>query len=292
MEAEEDKEGHVVGDHAAPGGGEAHAHQADGDKGTADADEPHGAEAVDKGNNGVADALHHALRDNGDAVEGLRDGHHAQHGRAEQDDGAFGREEAHHGGREEIEERAGDGHQADLDQHDDLGQLLHLFVVPGAVGIAGQGGRRCLHAVAGHIEGGLDGVGDGVGGGGDLAERVDHGGENDIPQGGAEALEHIGKGDLQAGAEDGRVRPERMAPGRNDRMSPYGQRDADSAAGIGDGAGNGRADDAPAEAGQGDRQTEKADLTRGIDHQKIEADIDDIDANGYAHWRSRVSGGP
>ena len=209
-----------MSDHAAPSGDKPQAQQTGVDKGAQDPDTPHPRNVKDEGGGGSAGALHQALQDNGNAVEGLGYGHHPKNGGPKLPDLRVSGEDTHQLGSEEEQHSAGDHHQTDFQGQECTGQAVEPLAVLGTQGVACQSGGGGLHAPAGDIEQGLHRIGNGVGGGRYVPQGIDHGGKGNIAQAGAKALEHIGEGYFQAGPQHLHIRLKPLAFGRDIRMLP------------------------------------------------------------------------
>ena len=266
VEDEEDgEEEKVMGDHAGPGGDEPHGKELGTNKGAHDADAPHADDVENEGLLGFANSHHHPLDDNGEAVEGLGYRHHTKDGGPQGDNGGALGEETHERRGQEEESAPRKDHQENLDGDEHTGHVRHALLVPGAVGIARQGGGGGLHAVARNVEGRFHRVGDGVGGSGHLAQRVDHGGEGHVTQGGAEALHHVGEGYLQTGLQDFHIRLDALPLGGYHGVIPKHQGDVDAPNGEGHGAGDGGSHHLQPGTGDGDLIGENGDGAGGID---------------------------
>ena len=71
MISEQEKQQHVVADHACPGRYQTQPQKSGTDEGAHNAYGPHADEVVEKRPAGFAHSLHHALHHNGNAVEGF-----------------------------------------------------------------------------------------------------------------------------------------------------------------------------------------------------------------------------
>lgn len=180
MDGKQGKQQHVVANHAAPGTDEPEAQEPGADEGADDAHAPHAQYIINKGSHGSAHALHDALHHDGHTIERLGHRHHAQHRGAQSDDLGILGEDAHEVRCEEEEHTAGNHHQRHFQGQDGAAQAAQALFVPGAQGVACQGGGRGLHTPAGDVEQGFDGVCNGVGGGGHIAQGVNHGCEGHI----------------------------------------------------------------------------------------------------------------
>ena len=151
-----------------------------------------------------------------------------------------------------------------------------------------QGGGGGHHAVAGDIEGGFHRVRHGMGGGGDLPQGIDERGENDVAQGGGEALEHRGHRDLQAGQEHGLVRLQGVAPGRDLLMPPEGPEEQDAPQHEAQGRGRGSPHHPQPRAPHGDAQAEKEELPPGENEEEIQDHIHQVHEDARRHGGAAV----
>ncbi len=272
-----------MGDHTPPGRHQPHPQPLGAEVGPQDADPPHPYDVVKERGPGPPHPHHHPLHHDGDTVQRLRDGHHPQHRGPQVDDLPAGGEKPHQRPGRQEKGPAGETHQNHLDGEEHGGDRLHPAAVPGAVGLACQGGGGGLHPVAGDVEGRLHRVGDGVGRRGHRPQGVDHRRKGDVSQGGAKPLEHIGQGDAQAGAQDGPVRPEAPPPGRDHRMPPEGSGDLETAPGEGHGAGGGSPHHPHPRPGEGDTVSPQTEGAGGVDEKKIQQNIDTVDDETHLH---------
>ena len=280
-----------MGDHAGPGGDQPEVQEAGAEEGAHNSDSPHAQNVDQEGIQGFPGSLEHALDHDGDAVEGLRHGHHPEHGAAQSDDGHVLAEQADHGGGEPEEKASGEDHERNLQCQDHPGHIPAQLLVPGADGVSRQGGGSGLHAVAGNVEGGFHGVGDGVGRGGKLSQGVDHGGEGHVAEAGDEALEHVGQGDPQAGKENARIRLQGAAPGGDHGMGVQGQGDGGAAEDKGGGACQGGSCHPETGSPYREGTAEQTDLPGLIDQEEVQHHIDQVHQDADPHGGFRVPGG-
>ena len=201
-------------------------------------------------------------------------------------------EEPDHLGREGEEQAAGDEHHDQLQPRNQNRQVPLPLPVPGADGVARQGGGSRLHAVARDIKGGLHGVGHRMGRRSRVAQGVDHGGEDHITQGGGKALGHVGQGHPHDGPEDAPLRSDGKAPGRDDGMTEEGDRDGCAAEAEADGAGQGCAGDPQVRAPHGEAEAEDRDGPAGVDQQEVQQDVQQIDGHAHPHGSPGIARGP
>ena len=128
-------------------------------------------------------------------------------------------------------------------------------------------------------------------GNGDLPERIDHRGKDHIAERGAEALQHIGQGDPEAGLQNFRTGKDASATGREFLMPPEGSGHQHSAEGDGDGAGYGGTPDSQAGTVKPEREPGQEDGARMIDQKEIQDDIGEIDTDADTQRRAGVTGG-
>ena len=122
-------------------------------------------------------------------------------------------------------------------------------------------------------------------GGGVLPQGIDHGGKSHIPKGGAESLEHVGKGNPHTGTQNLQIGKEPFSPGRDARMPPQHKGDTDAACGECGGAGDGGSDHSKSCAPECKIQGKEGDFPDRIDEEKIQRHIDQVDKNTYFHRR-------
>ena len=169
---------------------------------------------------GFADTLHQPFHDDRYAIERLRYGNHPQDRRPQPDHAPVPAEQPYQRFREGEQQSAGQDHQPDLQRQDRTSQPFQALMVLRAVGVPAQGGRRRLHSPARDIEQALHRIRNGMRRGRNAAQRVDHGREDHISEGGREALRQVRKRNPEASPENLRIRPERL-PFRGDcRMLP------------------------------------------------------------------------
>ena len=163
--------------------------------------------------------------------------------KTEKDDLCILREDRHHITGKNEQKRPGNDHQYHFDKKDHPTQISDPLAVLCADRVAGQCGRRSLHAVSRDIKRGFNGIGDRMRRSGYLTEGIDHGGESNITKGGAKTLQSIGESDLQAASENHPVRFDGMASGRNSLVAPQSNGDKDTAQSESNGAGKTRTND-------------------------------------------------
>ena len=101
--------------HTAPSRSKAVAKQLGAEEGSDDADAPHAGDVADEREHSFTHTLQHTFDDDGDAVEWLRDSHHAEHSSTEQDNFDILAEDADHVRCKQEQKTAGQNHESDLD---------------------------------------------------------------------------------------------------------------------------------------------------------------------------------
>lgn len=101
--------------HATPRRSKTVAEQLGADKCSDDADAPHAGDVADEGEHGFAHTLQHTFDNDGDAVEGLRDSHHAKNRGTKQNHFGILTEDSYHLRCKQEQQASGQDHEGDLD---------------------------------------------------------------------------------------------------------------------------------------------------------------------------------
>jgi len=101
--------------HTAPSRSKAVAKQLGAEEGSDDADAPHAGDVADEGEHGFAHTLQHTFDNDGDAVEGLRDSHHAKNRGTKQNHFGILAEDSYHLRCKQEQQASGQDHEGDLD---------------------------------------------------------------------------------------------------------------------------------------------------------------------------------
>ena len=253
-----------------------------------DAHHPHGSRGDDEGDHRVPRALQHALHADGDAEDGLGEGHEAQDGRALRYHPRVGRKDAHHLRGEEEEQAAGNAHHDE--GHDDGAAADHVqlagVLLPQR--IAGERGRGGVDAQHRDIERLFGSKGDGVRGQTDRAQRRHQPGEDHMPRRGGQARQRHGHGDAQAVLHRAAIGPEHAVARRDGGVFPHHHGDEHAAQHVGKRRGDGRAAHAQTRAGHGEGQAEDAHLPRRVDEKEVHDDVEAVHGGVGQHRRARI----
>ena len=165
------------------------------ERGEGQADAPHRGEVDERRRACVARADADAGRDDGGCEHRFREGLDAECARAEGANAGIGRDEAQHLGGEDVHQGAHGGHHNHAEAHGAAGETAAESRAAGAEALPRERLRGVADTVARHVAQALDGDGKGVGGDGDIAQRRDDDGADDLRAAHEDLLQGQRRGD-------------------------------------------------------------------------------------------------